>query len=75
MTVDEDLTDDELDRICHPLVQNAAKVRYLESLGLTVKRKPSGRPLVNRAHYRRVRGGDPEPAIAGAQEPAWSVHA
>lgn len=71
---DSDLPDDEVDRICHPLKQNAAKVRYLESLGVEVRRKPSGRPLVNRAHYNAVRG--PPAAAAGAgvssgPQPNW----
>lgn len=51
-----DLTDAEIDDICAPYVQNAAKVRFLTSLGVLVARKPNGRPLVNRAHYEAVRG-------------------
>ncbi|HYE40266.1 MAG TPA: hypothetical protein VEB23_10060, partial [Ramlibacter sp.] len=35
----------------------AAKVRYLQSLGLTVKTKPNGRPVVERAHYEQVMAG------------------
>lgn len=76
--LDEDLTDDEIDRICFPLKQNAAKVRYLESLKLTVKRKPGGRPLVNREHYRQVRSGAagaPPAAAVSADQPRWSVPA
>lgn len=72
-----DLTDEEVDAICHGYVQNAAKVRYLRSLGVSVARKPSGRPLVNRAHYEQVRraaaGTGKEREAAGAQ-PAWGVH-
>lgn len=49
-----DLTDAEIDDICSGYVQNAAKVRFLRSLGLTVRQKPNGRPLVNRAHYDAV---------------------
>ena len=49
-----DLTDAEIDTICAGLVQNAAKVRYLQRMGLTVRRKPNGKPLVNRAHYDAV---------------------
>ena len=41
-----DLTDTEIDSICDGYVQNAAKVRYLQSMGLTVRRKPmSAHPL------------------------------
>ena len=51
-----DLTDDEIDRICEGLKQNAAKVRFLQRLRVRVDRKPNGRPLVSRAHYEAVRG-------------------
>lgn len=70
-----DLSDAEIDRICDGLIQNAAKVRYLRSLGLTVDRKPNGRPLVNATHYDAVRGGSREASNAGAGEGAiaWSV--
>lgn len=51
-----DLSDEEVDEICDGLSQNAAKVRFLQSLGLVVARKPNGRPLVNRKHYDAVRG-------------------
>lgn len=37
-----DLTDSEVDNICDGYVQNAAKIRYLRALGLTVERKPNG---------------------------------
>jgi hypothetical protein len=50
----QDLTDAEIDSICSGLVQNAAKVRYLRRMGLTVRQKPNGKPLVNRAHYDAV---------------------
>lgn len=68
-----DLTDAEIDAICDGLKQGAAKVRYLEGLGLHVERKPNGRPLVNRAHYNAVRGvAQHDAAPAGASEPAWT---
>lgn len=68
-----DLTDSEIDEICDGLKQSAAKVRYLESLGLHVERKPNGRPLVNRAHYNAVRGvSQHEAAGVGASEPNWT---
>lgn len=53
-----DLTDQEVDEICGGLKQNAAKVRFLEGLGVRVLRKPNGRPLVNREHYLIVRFGE-----------------
>jgi hypothetical protein len=52
-----DLTQDEIDMICDPLKQPAAQIRYLQRLGVHVRRKPNGKPLVNRLHYVSVRGG------------------
>jgi hypothetical protein len=54
-----DLTDDEIDRICAGLSQNAAKVRYLRGLGLRVDQRPNGRPLVARAEWDRHYGTRP----------------
>ena len=51
------LGDYEVDQICAGLVNNAAKARYLHRLGLTVRRKPNGRPLVNRKHYDEIMNG------------------
>jgi hypothetical protein len=70
-----DLTDAEIDSICDGYVQNAAKVRYLQSMGLTVRRKPNGRPLVNRNHYDAVLGAaqsQQQPSFANG--PIWGVH-
>jgi hypothetical protein len=71
-----DLTDSEIDSICDGYVQNAAKIRYLRGLGLTVERKPNGRPLVNRSHYDAVRGcaAAIENAKSDSQQPVWGVH-
>lgn len=55
------LTDAEVDDICAGLVQSAAKVKFLQGLGLTVARKPNGRPLVRRPAELQPPGG------AGAQ--------
>lgn len=57
MTTRPDLTDDEVDALCTGLRQNAAKVRYLLGLGLTVNTRPNGRPLVWRAHAEQVLSG------------------
>lgn len=61
-------TDAEIDDLCEGLVSNAAKVRFLERLGLTVSRKPNGRPLLMRAHAELVLSGGetgepPAPAV------------
>lgn len=52
------LTDDEVDEMCAGLTQDAAKIRFLRRLGLTVHRKPNGRPLVWRPASAP---GTPEP--------------
>jgi hypothetical protein len=69
-----DLDDSEIDSICDGLVQNAAKVRYLRAMGLTVRQKPNGKPLVNRAHYDAVTQGSKKPAKA-SNGIRWSVAA
>ena len=69
------LTDNEIDNICAGYVQSAAKVRFLRSMGLVVRRKPNGRPLVNRAHFDAVMGCTA--TIVGSKsdsEPVWGVH-
>jgi hypothetical protein len=50
-------TDAEIDNLCDGYTMNAAKVRYLRSLGLCVTRKPNGRPLVIRSHAEIVLAG------------------
>lgn len=73
--MNSDLSDDEIDAICAGYVQSAAKVRYLMMMGLTVRRKPNGRPLVNRAHYDAVMGGGAARQAAETDyQPVWGVH-
>lgn len=50
-------SDQEVDDLCTGLKNNAAKIRHLHSLGLTVSRKPNGRPLVMRSHAEIVLSG------------------
>lgn len=68
-----DLTNQEIDEICDGLTQNAARVRYLQRMGLTVRVKPNGKPLVNRAHYDAAMNGAATVASRAARAPAWSV--
>jgi hypothetical protein len=70
------LTDSQVDDICAGLKQNSAKVRYLQGLGLVVKRKPNGRPLVNEEHYRMVMTASASQAtiLHKSHEPIWGVH-
>lgn len=70
-----DLSDAEIDTICAGLVQNAAKVRYLRSMGLTVRQKPNGKPLVNRAHYDAVMLGASSKSTQSPRGIRWSVAA
>lgn len=67
-----DLSDDEIDAICGGLTQNAAKVRFLQSLGLPVARRPNGRPLVWRTDWDKR--NPPQPANP-ADGPRWKVAA
>lgn len=67
-------SDQEVDSLCEGLTLNAAKIRHLKSLGLTVAKKPNGRPLVMRSHAERVLSGmktieleneGPQPTVRG----------
>lgn len=61
-------SDQEIDDLCEGLIYNAAKVRYLRIMGLTVMRKPNGRPLQMRAHADLILAGLPSaPAPVNAQ--------
>jgi hypothetical protein len=51
------LTDAEVDALCDGLRQSAAKVKYLKDLGLAVRQKPNGRPLVLRSNVEETLGG------------------
>ena len=68
-----DLTDQEIDLICAGLKQNAARVRYFNSIGLTVRQKPNGRPLVSRKHYESVMCFTSSNQLNHAK-PIWGVH-
>lgn len=67
-------TDPEIDDLCQGLTNNAAKVRHLRSMGLTVARKPNGRPLVMRSHASLVLSGLP-PALAATENIATTPSA
>ena len=61
------LSDTEIAEICAPLVMPAAQRRYLTSLGLLVRAKPNGRPLVARGEFERVLiGGQVPVAVPGS---------
>lgn len=73
--MNSDLSDHEIDQICDGLTQNAARVRYLRRMGLVVRQKPNGRPLVNRAHYDAAMNGFARTEQHRGRAPAWSVAA
>lgn len=52
----------EVNDLCAPLTQKAAQCGFLMSLGLIVKRKPDGSPLVMRSNVESVLGGIANPA-------------
>lgn len=56
------LSPDEVKDICAPLTQKAAQCGFLKRLGLNVKRKPDGSPLVMRSNAEIVLGGITNPA-------------
>ena len=72
-----DLTDAEIDDICAGLVQNHARMRYLQRMGLTVRQKPNGKPLVNRSHYDAVMNGHQFQVTRphAGRGPVWSIAA
>jgi hypothetical protein len=45
------LAQSEVDDLCEPLKQHAAQLRFIRSLGITVREKPNGAPLVMRNHF------------------------
>ncbi len=48
------LTDIEINDICAPLRRSTAQCRFLTGLGLLVRKKPNGRPLVARNEFERA---------------------
>ena len=68
-----DLSDAEIDRACQGFVQNAAKIRHLKRMGLLVRTKPNGRPLVNRRHYDEISSGGKNTVTN--TEPNWGIPA
>lgn len=57
---------EEIKDLCAPLKQKAAQCAYLQSLGLIVKRKPDGSPLVLRSNAESVLGSVANLAVKNA---------
>jgi hypothetical protein len=49
------LTDEEIADLCAGLKQPAAQIRFIRQLGLAVRIKPNGRPLVMRADFEALK--------------------
>ena len=45
------LAQSEIDDLCEPLKQHAAQLRFIRGLGIVVREKPNGAPLVMRSHF------------------------
>ena len=63
------LTDSEINEICDPLTQPHAQRRFLLNLGILVKKKPNGRPLVSRAEFERAMMNNPAKASEIGSQP------
>lgn len=62
------LTDAEVSAICEPLKLGKAQCRYLARLGMVVKQKPNGKPLLARGEFERVMiGRQPDAQHKGTQ--------
>ena len=48
------LSDDEIADLCAGLKQAAAQIRFIRQMGLPVRTKPNGRPLVMRADFEAL---------------------
>lgn len=48
------LTDEEIASLCDGLIQPAAQARFLRHMGLTVRFKPNGKPLIMRAEVEAL---------------------
>lgn len=69
-------TDAEVDEMTEGLEQDAAKIRYLRKIGLTVHRKPNGRPLAWRpakAPAVGVQNGPQDGAGVAVDLQAWAA--
>lgn len=70
------LTDAEIAEICRPRTQGAAQLRYLRSIGVKVRARADGSPLVWRVDVERPQadssGGR---GTVPANEPTWTRRA
>lgn len=44
----------EIDDLCKPLIQHAAQIRFISGLGIPVRAKPNGAPLVIRTNFEET---------------------
>lgn len=69
------LSDYELLKLCEPLTQPAAMVRYLKDQGFFVKRRPNGWPLISRTNFEAVMMGSAPSAAGGKATPGPNAQA
>lgn len=71
------LTDEEIAALTHPLTQGAARIKFIESLGVKVRAKPNGQPLVGRAEFEAAmlakNRKTPQGATPRPERPNWAV--
>lgn len=61
-------TDEEVDNLCEPLTQDAAKAKFLrKEYGLYVTRRRNGKVLLMRAHAEAVLGGAVAQGLASGE--------
>lgn len=66
------LTQHEIDEICAPRRQGAAQIRYLESIGVKVRARPDGKPLVWRADVERPEPPGGRATVKASNQPNWT---
>ena len=67
------LTDDEIADLGRPLVQPRARAKHLQSMGLVVKKRPDGAPVVGRKHFEEVMGAKGPHTVSIAQPDVGAV--
>lgn len=70
----EILEDEEIDRLTHPITQHAAQKRHLSKLlGLQLKTRPDGMPIVTRTMLARLDQGEREKTAGGDAGLNWGT--
>ncbi|MQR02119.1 hypothetical protein [Glaciimonas soli] len=67
------LTANEIDDLCDGLRRNHDRLAFLKSLGLSVKEKPNGHPLLLRSNVEIVLGGVASQKTGRSRQPGEAV--